>query len=79
MLFFETSAKTGEQVQHAFFHSGSMILDNIQESILEVDSNYGVWLDKMGVSKSVSTEETCCSWLTEFIRSNICCCCKNDE
>ena len=79
MLFCETSAKEGQQVKQAFFHSGSIILHNIQQGILEVDTNNGAWLDKMRVSKSHSRVESCCSWLTEFIQSNICCCCTTDE
>ena len=79
MLFFETSAKTGQLVQHAFFHSGSIIFDNIQEGLLEVNPNYGVWLNNMSVSKSYSREANCYSWLTEFLRNTICCCCTHDE
>jgi small GTP-binding protein len=87
LLFFETSAKTGEYVEEVFVHSCSFILDQIKQGSLYVEQSNGVWFDVINCfpsheiltcSKNENIEPIF-SQFCSFIGSNICCCCIQDD
>ena len=81
LLFFETSAQTGENVQKAFTHSCSLILDQIHQGILKVDKSNGVWRDMIQVHPTTNSGkwQTFCSRIYDFVEKYIFCCFRNKE
>ena len=88
LLFFETSAKTGENVKKVFIHSSSFILDQIHQGTLSIDESNGVWRDVIHPRTYTNNKRTSegkgqrtfCSRVHKFVRKYIfCCCCDNEE
>ena len=79
LLFFETSAQTGENVQKVFIHSCSLILDQIHQGILNVDKSNGVWHDMIQIcpSRDSGKWQTFCSRVYAFVGKCIFCCYSN--
>ena len=81
MLYFETSAKSGENVQNTFIQSCSEILDQIHQGTLCLDQSNGVWHDQIHrrtesfpSKKSEKTPESFCSQICNFVSKSFCCC-----
>ena len=84
LLFFETSARTGENVQKVFMHSSSFILDQIHQGTLSIDQNNGVWRDVIPRTTPPNdrrrSQRTVCSRIRKFVRNYFCCClCDNKK
>ena len=88
LLFFETSAKTGENIQKVFIHSSSFILDQIHQGTLSINESNGVWPDvihrRTQKNNRRKSDENCqrtfCSQIHKFVRNYFCCCfCDNEK
>ena len=80
LLFFETSAKTGDYIEFAFLHSCSILMDQIMQGTFFVAHENGVWPDMISVYPSRhGFKSNWCEHIFEFIGSNFCCCCINEE
>ena len=88
LLFFETSAKTGENVKKVFIHSSSFILDQIHQGTLSIDQSNGVWRDVIHRrtptnnrrTNDEKSQRTVCNHIHEFVRKYFCCCfCDNEK
>lgn len=53
LIFVESSAKTGENVEHAFLKTASMIFDNVEDGEVEASSDRGIYRKQNATQEAV--------------------------